>query len=171
MGSKHNIAGWVAIVALVAGSFVFARSASEAMRLPLGDIEPLAVSPESTRLAAVREATETWAHELDRIVAGLQEQAVIERADARQARVLVLRARTLGYERDRAFARVRSLDRGPISAPAGRAELDRIAAWLRRSAEATPEASRDTVAKLGALDTSLPALRSAAALHGAIAAR
>ena len=150
MGSKHSMAGWLAIAAMVVGGFFFARSASEAMRLPLSDIEPLAISPEAYRYATLRAAAAQWAHELDRAVVGLQEQAVIERADPRQARVLVLRARSLGYQRDRAFARVRDFDRGPISMPPNAGELDRLATWLRRSAETTPEASFAAVTRLRA---------------------
>lgn len=81
MGSKHSMAGWfaiAAIAAIVAGGVAFARSASESMRLPRGDIEPLAVSPEAYRYATLREAASQWAHELDRAVAGLQEQAVVD---------------------------------------------------------------------------------------------
>lgn len=149
MGSKHIVAGWLAIVAMVAGGYVFARSASEAVRLPLGDIEPLAVSPEAHRYATLREAAAQWAHELDRAVAGLQEQAVVERADARQARALLARARALGFERDRVTARAYALGRGPLEARAGAAEAQRFAEWLRRSAELTPETSHATLERLG----------------------
>ena len=119
------------------------------MRLPLGDVEPLAVSPEAYRYAALQEAAAQWAHELDRAVAGLQEQAVVERADARQVRALMARARALGFERDRVTMRARALGRGPIESRASTAEADRFAAWLQHSAEVTPEASRSALERLG----------------------
>lgn len=148
MGSKHSMAGWFAIAAMVAGSVAFARSASESMRLPRGDIEPLAVSPEAYRYATLREAAWHWAHELDRAVAGLQEQAVVERADARQARALLTRARALGLERGRVTMRAFALGRGPREARAGAAEAERFAAWLRHSAAITPEASHSALERL-----------------------
>ena len=148
MGSKHSMAGWLAIVAMVAGGVAFARSAGESMRLPRGDIEPLAVSPETYRYATLREAAWQWAHELDRAVVGLQEQAVVERADARQARALQARARALGLERDRVTMHAFTLGRGPLAASAGAAEAERFAAWLRHSAAITPEASHSALERL-----------------------
>jgi|GEM_PF-2185163 len=151
MGSKHSMAGWfaiAAIAAMVAGGVAFAGSASESMRLPRGDIEPLAVSPEAYRYATLREAAWQWAHELDRAVAGLQEQAVVERADARQARALLTRARALGVERGRVTMRAFALGRGPREARAGAAEAERFAAWLRHSAAITPEASHSALERL-----------------------
>ena len=151
MGSKHSMAGWfaiAAIAAMVAGGVAFARSASESMRLPRGDIEPLAVSPEAYRYVTLREAASQWAHELDHAVAGLQEQAVVERADARQARALLARARALGLERGRVTMRAFTLGRGPLAASAGAAEAERFAAWLRHSAAITPEASHSALERL-----------------------
>ena len=89
-----------------------------------------------------------WAHELDRASVCLEEQATVERADARQTRALLARARALGLERDRVTMRAYALGRGPLEARAGTAETERFAAWLRHSAQVTPEVSHSAAERL-----------------------